>query len=283
LALEGATVSGLISLTPQQFTLFQKFIYRQTGIWTQDGKIALLSNRIRRRLRERNLESFDDYYGLLTGGSIPGELEAFIDAITTNETHFFRMAAHFDWFAGPFLDELIARASAGKRERTLRVWSAACSTGEEPYTLAICLAEQASRLGDWTLELVGTDICESALATARTATYRPRSLEHVSADRLSKHFVAAPGGDTWTVRPTVTRLCQFHRHNLLEPMPGRKFDCIFIRNVLIYFDSGSKAIALGHLVDALQPGGYLVVGTTDGAHDHLEGVERCSTFLYKKP
>jgi chemotaxis protein methyltransferase CheR len=276
-------VNGLISLTQQQFTMFQTFIYRQTGIWTQDGKIALLSNRIRRRLRERKLESFDDYYGLLTAGTIPGELEAFIDAITTNETHFFRMGGHFDWFSGPFLDEAIDRASAGKRERSLRIWSAACSSGEEPYSLAICLAEQASRLGGWTLEVVGTDICESALTTARAATYKRRSLESVCPDRLSKHFISAPGGDTWTVRPAVTQLCQFHRHNLLEPMPGRKFDCIFIRNVLIYFDAGSKAVALRHLVGSLQSGGYLVVGTTDGAHDHLEGVERCSVFLYRKP
>jgi chemotaxis protein methyltransferase CheR len=281
--MEGATVSGLISLTPQQFTMFQKFIYRQTGIWTQDGKIALLSNRIRRRLRERSLQSFDDYYGLLAAGSIPGELEAFIDAITTNETHFFRMPAHFDWFAGPFLDELVAGASAGSRERSLRVWSAACSSGEEPYSLAISLAEQASRLGGWSLEVVGTDICESALATGRSATYRKRSLESVSAERLAKHFIATPGGDIWTVRPEVARLCQFHRHNLLDPMPGPKFDCIFIRNVLIYFDSGSKPVALKHLVDSLHGGGYLVVGTTDGAHDHLEGVERRSTFLYRKP
>ena len=276
-------MNALISLTPEQFTQFQQFIYRHTGIWTVDGKVALLSNRIRRRLRDRGLESFDDYYKLLTGGTVAGELEAFIDAITTNETHFFRTPEHFDWFAGPFLDEMIARATAGKRERSLRIWSAACSTGEEPYTLAICLAENAPRLAGWTLQVVGTDICTTALATARTATYGPKAIEHVSPERLARHFIANPAGDTWRLKPAVAGLCEFRRHNLLEPMAGGPFDCIVIRNVLIYFDRTSKPIALRHLINALRSGGYLLAGSTDGAHDFLDGLERRSNFVYQKP
>jgi chemotaxis protein methyltransferase CheR len=273
----------LVSLTPEQFTLFQKFIYQHTGIWTLDGKIALLSNRIRRRLRDRGLESFDEYHALLASGTVAGELEAFIDAITTNETHFFRTNDHFDWFAGPFLDDVIARAAAGRRERTLRVWSAACSTGEEPYSLAISLAENAPRLAGWTLQVVGTDICAAALETARAATYGPRSLEHVTPERRARHFVADTAGEKWRLKPAVTGLCEFRRHNLLDPMTGPKFDCIFIRNVLIYFDRGSKPVALRHLVAALDGGGCLVTGSTDGAHDFLEGLERRSAFVYQKP
>jgi len=276
-------VGGLVSLTPEQFTLFQKFIYQHTGIWTLDGKIALLSNRIRRRLRDRGLESFDEYHALLASGTVAGELEAFIDAITTNETHFFRTNDHFDWFAGPFLDDVIARAAAGRRERTLRVWSAACSTGEEPYSLAISLAENAPRLAGWTLQVVGTDICAAALETARAATYGPRSLEHVTPERRARHFVADTAGEKWRLKPAVTGLCEFRRHNLLDPMTGPKFDCIFIRNVLIYFDRGSKPVALRHLVAALDGGGCLVTGSTDGAHDFLEGLERRSAFVYQKP
>jgi len=275
-------VSGLISLTAEQFTLFQQFIYQHTGIWTMDGKVALLSNRIRRRLRDRGLESFDDYYKLLTAGTVAGELEAFIDAITTNETHFFRTIDHFDWFAGPFLDGVVARAAAGQRERSLRVWSAACSTGEEPYSLAICLAENAPRLAGWNLQVVGTDICEAALETARAATYGSKSLEHVSPERLARHFTAARNGESWRLKPSVAGLCEFRRHNLLDRMPGPKFDCIFIRNVLIYFDRGSKPVALRHLVDALQGGGFLVAGSTDGAHDFLDGLERRTNFAYQK-
>jgi chemotaxis protein methyltransferase CheR len=273
----------LITLTPPQFKLFQAFIHRHTGIWTQDSKVALLSNRIRRRLRERGIEDFDTYYTLLSEAKIPGELGKFIDCITTNETHFFRTSDHFDWFAGPFIDGAMARAAAGHRPLSLRVWSAACSSGEEAYSLAICLAERGTQLANWSLRVVGSDISDTTIARARTAIYGPKAVERVAPDRLAKYFVADPADDTWKVKPAVAGLCEFRRHNLLDPMPEPKFDCIFLRNVLIYFDTTSKPMALKHLVNALHSGGFLVVGTTDGAHDFLGSLERCSTFLYRKP
>jgi chemotaxis protein methyltransferase CheR len=269
-------------LTPEQFTLFQQFIYRQTGISTADGKITLLSNRIRRRLRAHQIESFDEYYRLLTVDRVPGELEQFIDAVTTNETFFFRTGGHFEWFAGAFLDDLVARANAGHHERSLRAWSAACSSGEEAYSLAICLEENRARLAGWRLSIIGTDISESVLTQARAATYRPRSLEQVSPQRLQDHFVKA-SADEWVVKPKTASLCSFQRHNLLEKMPQPPFDCVFIRNVLIYFDRGSKAIAVSHLIDSLASGGFLVVGPSDGIYDMLGGLRRCANFLYQKP
>ena len=272
----------LNKLTPEQFGLFQQFIYQQTGIRMQEGKITLLSNRVRRRLRALQIESFEDYYKLLTGKKLVGELEHFIDAVTTNETFFFRTGGHFDWFGGAFLDDLIARATAGKHERSVRVWSAACSSGEEAYSLAICLLENRPRLLDWRLSIVGTDISETALAQAKAAKYRQRSLEQVSPERLQRYFSTA-GPDEWVVKPTVTACCSFQRHNLLERMPQAPFDCVFIRNVLIYFDRGSKEIAVRHLIDALAPGGYLVVGPSDGIYDMLGGLQRRSNFLYQKP
>jgi chemotaxis protein methyltransferase CheR len=118
---------------------------------------------------------------------------------------------------------------------------------------------------------------------ARAATYGQKAVELVSPERLARHFIADRAGDAWRLKPTVAGLCEFRRHNLLDPMPGPKFDCIFIRNVLIYFDRGSKPVALRHLVNALNGGGFLVAGSTDGAHDFLDGLERRSTFVYQKP
>jgi chemotaxis protein methyltransferase CheR len=284
-------VVELRRLTPEQFARFGEFIYRTTGIRMQDGKIMLLSNRIRRRLKHHGLDSFDDYYDLLVRRRPAGELEHFIDAVTTNETSFFRTEGHFDWFGGPFLDDLVARAAAGRHDRSLRVWSAACSSGEEIYTAAICLAEAADRLAGWRISLLGTDISEAMLGIARQATYTARSLEQVSPARLQRHFVAgaagdpaaADGGATWTVRPPLRRWCEFRRHNLLEPFTGPRQDCIFIRNVMIYFDRASKLKAVRHLVDALAPGGYLVVGPADGLYELLDGLEKRSLFLYRKP
>lgn len=273
----------LITLTPEEFARFQAFIYDRTGIRTADGKVTLLSNRIRRRLRERSIASFAEYYDLLVSDRVPGEQGAFIDAITTNETTFFRTPEHFAWFAGAFLDETLAAAAARRREKSLALWSAACSTGEEPFTLAMLLAEQPGRLAGWRLSVLGTDISETALEAARTATYGPRAVEGVAPERLSRHFSADDPAGPWTVRPAVRRLCEFRRHNLLDAAPGGRFDLIVIRNVLIYFDRDSKHAALARLIDALAPGGHLLVGTTDGAHEHLTGLERRSTFVYRKP
>jgi chemotaxis protein methyltransferase CheR len=272
----------LKKLTSDEFSRFQEFIYRQTGIRMQEGKITLLSNRIRRRLRELGLDSFDDYYRLLVKGDLAGELELFIDAITTNETHFFRTGGHFDWFQGPFLDDLVARSAAGRHDRSLRVWSAACSSGEEAYSLAICLAEAGPRLGGWRLSVLGTDISEAMVAQARRATYQERALEQVSPERRRQHFTTTDGQE-WVVKPAVAKLCEFRRHNLLEPLRGQTFDCVFIRNVLIYFDRGSKELAVRHLVASLSPGGSLVVGPADGIYDMLGDMHRESTFLYRKP
>jgi chemotaxis protein methyltransferase CheR len=276
------SVHDLITLTPTEFARFQAFIYERTGIRTADGKVTLLSNRIRRRLRDLGVPTFAAYYDLLVSGRVAGELEKFIDAITTNETHFFRTPEHFAWFTGPLLDELTAAAAARQRERSLAVWSAASSTGEEAYSLAICLLEQAGRLAGWRLSVLGTDICETAVTAARAGIYGPRALEQVSPERLKRYFVATEPAGSWAVSAAVRAPCRFARHNLLDPAPGGPFDCIFIRNVLIYFDRESKKRALANLVAALAPGGHLVVGTTDGGHEHLVGLERRSTFVYRR-
>lgn len=273
----------LTKLTSEQFAEFQAFIYRQTGIRMQEGKITLLSNRVRRRLKQLGIESFAEYYRKLTRGELPGELEQFIDAVTTNETFFFRHDGHFDWFRGPFVDDLVARAAAGHHDRSLRVWSAACSSGEELYSLAICLAEMPAKLAGWKLSLLGTDISESMLAAAREGRYQQRSLEQVSPERLKRHFTAESATDEWTVRPPLRALCEFRRHNLLEPLAGPPHDCVLVRNVMIYFDRDSKAIAVRNLINALAPGGSLVVGPADGIYDMLEGLQKQSTFVYRKP
>jgi len=256
----------------------------------QDGKIMLLSNRIRRRLKHHRLDSFEAYYDLLVERRPAGELEHFIDAVTTNEPHFFRTESHFDWFGGRFLDDLLARAAAARHDRWLRVWPAACSSGEEVYSAAICLAEAAERLPGWRISLVGTDTSGAMLGLARQGSYSARLLEQVSPERLRRHFVADPRpasdgaqADTWTVRAPLRQWCEFRRHNLLEPFRGTRQDVIFIRNVMIDFDRDSKTRAVRHPVEALAPGGYLVVGPADGLHDLLAGLEKRSIFLYQKP
>ena len=121
------------------------------------------------------------------------------------------------------------------------------------------------------------------LSAARQATYAARALEQVSPRQLQRYFTAVPGGEHWAVRQALRDWCTFRRHNLLEPLPGPPHDCIFIRNVMIYFDRNSKAVAVRNLLDALAPGGYLVVGPADGLYDMLGGLDKRSTFLFQKP
>lgn len=273
----------LEKLSPPQFDRFRDFIYRHSGIRMDVSKITLVSNRIRRRLRACELSDFDAYYRHLTSPQGIGELEQFLDAITTNETHFFRTPAHFEWFKGDFLTETILHQRRGERPAALHVWSAACSTGEEPYSLAICAAENSLRLKDWKTSIVGTDISEAVLKEARQGIYRQRSLEAVNPAQLKRYFDAQADGQSWQVRAPVRTLVEFRRHNLMERLRLPPFDCIFIRNVLIYFDRDSKRVVVRNLIDALAPGGYLVVGPSEGVYDMLEPLVKKTPFLYRKP
>jgi chemotaxis protein methyltransferase CheR len=270
-------------LSLPQFDRFRDFIYRQSGIRMDVTKITLVSNRIRRRLRAGDFGDFDTYYKHLTSPQGAGELEQFLDAITTNETHFFRTPTHFEWFKGDFLSEVILKQRRGERLANLRVWSAACSTGEEPYSLAICATENSLRLKDWKISVVGTDISEAVLKEARQAVYRQRSLEEVTPVQLKRYFDAQADGQSWQVRPPVKALVEFRRHNLMEPLRLPPFDCIFIRNVLIYFDRDSKRAVISNLIGAMARGGYLVVGPSEGVYDMLDPLVKKAAYLYQKP
>lgn len=273
----------LTKLTPEEFERFRAFIYGETGIRLAEGKITLLSNRIRRRLRQLDIGSFEDYYNLLTQKKLPGELEHFIDAVTTNETHFFRTGGHFEWFTETFLPTIRTQAAEKKRSKSLRIWSAACSSGEELYTLAICLDEARHNFAGWDISLVGSDISETMIAAARKGIFPNRSLDQISGERRSRYFSQLPDKTGWTIRPRLITMCEFQRHNLLALMPGEKFDCIFIRNVFIYFDRESKQVAVQNLIHSLAPGGALVVGPADGIYDLLGDLNKKTIFLYEKP
>ena len=182
----------LTKLTPEEFERFRTFIYGETGIRLAEGKITLLSNRIRRRLRQLDIESFEDYYNLLTQKKLPGELEHFIDAVTTNETHFFRTGGHFEWFTKSFLPTIRTQAAEKKRSKSLRVWSAACSSGEELYTLAICLDETRHHFAGWDISLVGSDISETMITAARKGIFPNRSLDQTTDERRSRYFAQLP-------------------------------------------------------------------------------------------
>jgi len=270
-------------LTSSQFEKFRDFIYRQSGIRMEPTKITLVTNRLRSRLKANNLSDFDEYYRLVSSPKGGDELACFLDAVTTNETSFFRTPQHFEWFQREFLRELGSRVREGSHPRQIRVWSAACSTGEEPYSLAICLNENRLFWRGWGATILGTDISEAALRKARQAIYNQRSLEGMEARRLTRHFQPVSDGTAFELRSPIRELVEFRQHNLLTPLRLPPFDCIFLRNVMIYFDRASRQIAINHLVHSLERGGYLVVGPSEGVFDMLDPLIKKSTFLYQKP
>ena len=229
-------------LTASQFNQFCDFIYEKSGIRIGQQKVTLLSNRIRHRLKAGGYDDFDDYYRFLTSPAGASELESFLDAITTNETFFFRTRKHFDWLQHELLTEAATQYRNGQRPPSLRIWSAACASGAEPYSIAICLAENSHRLQDWSLEILGTDISEQMLGEARAGRFKSRVVEAVTPSQRRLHFQHEQEHDLWKVRPEIRKLVEFKKHNLLDPLAETPFDAIFVSNVLIYFDRGSKQV-----------------------------------------
>ena len=269
--------------TPSEFEQFQKLIFQLSGIRVPENKVMLLSNRIRRRVKATGVADFRAYLKLLRASAGREELEGFLNAVTTNETSFFRTEKHFDWLRTEFIDEMRERVRSSRHSQSIRVWSAACSSGEEPYSIAMCLAENRSRLSDWKIEVHGSDISEDSLTKARAGIYGSKVAAEVPEKLQTRYFDHKTGSDDWEVKGSLKGLVTISRHNLMEANRQRDYDCIFIRNVLIYFDRESKKVVIDNLVRSLAVGGYLVVGPSEGIFDMLSMLQKRSTFLYQKP
>jgi chemotaxis protein methyltransferase CheR len=262
---------------------FAALIYAQSGIRVSEHKRALLSNRLRRRLRATGEQDFSAYFQRLR--SLPShdpEWGHFLQEVSTHETYLFRDEAHWQWFGGVFAAEHSAAARRGRRTRQLRVWSAACSTGDEAYTIAACLAARLSDLDSWKLEILGTDLGAEAIAHAERGVFSARSMRMVPQVYRRRFFEENRREGTWTARPVLRRMTAFRRHNLMTPLGGSPFDVVFLKNVLIYFDSASKRVVLEHVAQMLTSGGYLVCGAAEGVFDLLSGFDRIQPWLYRK-
>lgn len=282
--LRDTAVSSPVELTEGEFEQFRKLIYKVSGIQIPATKRVMVSNRLRRRLRATGIPTFAAYYAMLTARGTAAEAETpkFLDEITTNETYFFRDPHHFEWVASQFLPELIARTRAGKRKRSLRAWSAAASTGEELYSLALKLQEFKTDLRGWKITLLGTDLSPAVLDAARTGSFDERSLRLVSGEQRRSYFDQDVSGQRSTIKPEIRAAVTWKLHNLLLPLHEDPFDLIFIKNVLIYFDTASKQIVVKHLLDRLARGGCLIVGPTEGIHGMLGELTRENAWAYRR-
>jgi chemotaxis protein methyltransferase CheR len=268
----------------REFKLFRTLVHERTGIWLRDGKQVMLASRLSRRLRHHNLNDFAAYYEYVQKAPDNSEeIRELINCVTTNKTSFFRERHHFDYLTSTVVPQLRAAASHGAPRR-IRIWSAASSTGEEAYTIAITLLEALQtppgansaaersappglHIGSWKIEIVASDIDTMVLNTARRAVYPEDALCGMAVPLKKKYFLR--GKDEMQgsvkVKPEVARLVEFKRINLMDakwPLDD-PFDVIFFRNALIYFNQDTQDVFLRKMVRYLRPRGYLFLGNAE--------------------
>jgi chemotaxis protein methyltransferase CheR len=269
-------------LTEEVFAKFIDLIYKVAGIKIPDTKKVMMSNRLRRRLRATGIADFQEYYRFLTSTSGALEMPLFLNEITTNETYFYRDVHHFDWLNESFFPQVAEEGRLCKRPKTLRIWSAASSTGEELYSIALRFLPLRSLFSGWSITFLGTDLSGAALEAARAGSYDERAVRLVTQAERTRYFDFDLNKQRWTVKGELKTLMTWKSHNLLRAINEEPFDCIFIKNVLIYFDSQSKQTATKHLIKSVAKGGFLVVGPTEGIYNMLEPLEKRKSWLYQR-
>jgi chemotaxis protein methyltransferase CheR len=277
-------ITSLEQVTDDQLARYAGLIYQRTGIRVSPQKKTLLSNRVRRRLRKTGIAGFEDYYGHLK--ELPAnhpEWDEFLQEITTHETYLFRDEAQWDWFRNSFMAEIAAQARSTGGRRLLRIWSAACSTGDEAFTIACCIAAALPNYQQWDIRIFGTDIGVGAVAQAQSAVFGERAMRLVSEDYRRRFFTKAKDAQIWQAKPLLTGMTEFQQHNLMDPLRQRPFDLVFLKNVLIYFDASSKQKVLANVREVVGPGGLLVAGAAEGVADLLKDFQRIHPWLYRQP
>ncbi|MCU6499112.1 protein-glutamate O-methyltransferase CheR [Rugamonas sp. A1-17] len=265
-----------IDITDQEFGQFQRFIFAAAGISMSDGKKALVSGRLAKRLQQHGLGSYGAYFRLLTSGTAPQEVQTAVDLLTTNETYFFRETVHFD--------ALRAHARAtGEPGRPYRVWSAACSSGEEAYSMAMVLDDS---LGQRPWEIVATDISTQVLRRAQAGHYPDERARHTPPEYLRRYCLKGHGEQQGTllVAAALRERVRFAQVNLNQALPSLgTFDAIFLRNVMIYFSPDTKRQVVARVLSLLRPGGLFCIGRSESLNDISDAVQAVAPSVFRKP
>ncbi|NRA53907.1 MAG: methyltransferase domain-containing protein [Gammaproteobacteria bacterium] len=266
------------ALSSHNFDRIRNRIYAHAGISLADHKVDLVYNRLVRRIRALQLSGFPQYLDYIEQSE--GELSHFINAMTTNLTSFYREAHHFEYISTTYLAQL---EQAGQRK--LRVWSAACSVGEEPYSIAISLLESGIDLSDWQVEIIATDIDTNVLTTAKAAVYPLQRIKGLSLARKRLGFLRGTGvnADQVMIKPQLRNWLTFSHCNLMEQWPvTEQVDIIFCRNVMIYFDKDTQNKLLARMELLLKPGGLLCIGHSESPARPMDNFKLLGRTMYQK-
>jgi len=270
-----ATLTDTNMLTEAQFRAISTLVKSICGIDLHDGKKELVKARLAKRIRLLRLQTFDDYIQFVREDASGNELMLMLDSLSTNLTFFFRESAHFEYLRSAAIPKLIEQRRAIMK---LRLWSAGCSTGEEPYSLSMLLLEHFPELHGWDVRILATDLSTQVLAQAREGVYDATRVKQVPAGLAEKYFVPDAKREQFRVCDEVRSKVSFARLNLMEPWPMKgPFDIIFCRNVMIYFDKPTQEVLVRRFHRLLSPGCLLMVGHSES----LTGIVH--SFHYVRP
>lgn len=263
------------NISPFAFHKIRDYVYRTAGIVIGADKTAMVTGRLWRRLELFGYKDYEAYFAYVCSPAGVQERNTMLDLLTTNETYFFREPAHFNFLR----DEIIPQQGHNK----IHVWCAAASTGEEPHSIAMVLADT---LGKYDWDILATDISGKVLEHARTGVYRAERINHIPAEYLKNYCRRGIGeyDGMLAVVPSLRSRITFEQHNLLHPRAtNEQFDVIFLRNVLIYFDNETKQKVIENMLLSLRPGGWLILGHCESLQGLDLGIKAISPSIYRKP
>ena len=281
---ESCFVRSMKAISDREFSQYRKLIYSKAGIFLAPAKKALLEARLSRRLRELGVGSFSAYYKYVTEDLSGEELTHLLDRVSTNETHFFREPQQFEFLEKQVFPQWTTQAKGGLRSHQIRVWSAGCSTGEEPFSLAMTLLDHfPPRLG-WEIEIAATDLSCRAIGVAEKAIWPIAKVKEIPQKYLKQFMLQGVGGQRGYMKagPEIRSIVTNHRLNLNDEhfCVTPPFDLIFCRNVMIYFDAESRARIVHRLLNFLAPEGYLFVGHAESLSGVSDRIRRVTPTVY---
>jgi len=255
--------AGAIDLSEQDFETFREFFYKHTGMLFEESKRYYVDKRLLERMEATHSRTLRDYLAMARLEASGAEIQALVNALTVNETYFFRDLAQIECLTYRMLPEVLANQIGGNK--TIKIWSSPCSSGEEPYSIAIHLLEYWPAVDEYEIEIFGTDIDSQIIEQAKRGIFSARSTQNLPKDILRRYFTPT-SGDRHEISADLRGSIHFHPVNIINAAQTRSFrdfDIIFSRNMLIYFDSKSRRIAAQTFFDALKPGGFVCMAPTE--------------------
>jgi len=270
-----------IELNPSEFKLFRAYIYEKVGISLSEQKSSLIKSRLNKRLHELKLQSFKEYYNHLINDLSGEELLFFVSAISTNVTSFFREEAQWRWLQ-EHLPELILK----KRDKKIRIWSAGCSSGEEPYTILMFLQNHLPDFESWDIKILATDISSKVLTHAVAGCYEYKQIEQLPKNIVMQSFekINVKNEVKYKIKSFLRDKVMFRLYNLVtdEFFFKNKFDMIFCRNVMIYFDDTTRHQLIGRFAQLLPKGSPLFLGSSESLITHKDTMKLSGSSIYQK-